>query len=117
MHLFVDIYSHGFGHLAITASVLSTLAEVRPDLRLTLRQHIHSSFELIAEASDFGYVMGRYAHRSRRQYHRLPPGPRWPARARHGRSGAASRIATRPGAGQRQLLALGGIAHRLPVDV
>ena len=66
MHLFVDISSHGFGHLAITAPVLNALAEARPDLRLTLRsrlppaklrQRIRPSFERIAEASDFGYVM------------------------------------------------------------
>ncbi len=66
MHLFVDISSHGFGHLAITAPVLNALAEARPDLRLTLRsrlppaklrQRIRPPFELIAEASDFGYAM------------------------------------------------------------
>ena len=66
MHLFVDISSHGFGHLAITAPVLNVLAEIAPDLRLTLRsglpleklrERIHSPFELIAAASDFGYAM------------------------------------------------------------
>jgi hypothetical protein len=66
MHLFVDISSHGFGHLAITAPVLNALAEQIPDLRLTLRsglpvaklrQRIRPPFELIAAASDFGYVM------------------------------------------------------------
>ncbi|HEX6734521.1 MAG TPA: hypothetical protein VF096_06885 [Azonexus sp.] len=66
MHLFVDISSHGFGHLAITAPVLNALAGMRPELRLTirsrlppakLRQRIHPPFDLIAEASDFGYVM------------------------------------------------------------
>ncbi|MDR0775756.1 MAG: hypothetical protein LBE81_03850 [Azonexus sp.] len=66
MHLFVDISSHGFGHLAISAPVLNALAEMRPDVRLTLRsrlppaklrQRIRPSFALIAEASDFGYVM------------------------------------------------------------
>lgn len=65
-HLFVDISSHGFGHLAQTAPVLNRLVELRPDLRLTLRsglpearlrQRIHAPFELIAAASDFGYVM------------------------------------------------------------
>ena len=66
MHLFVDISSHGFGHLAITAPVLNALAETDPDLRLTvrsrlpfgkLRQRIVPPFEHIASASDFGYVM------------------------------------------------------------
>jgi len=66
VHLFVDISSHGFGHLAITAPVLDALAEIAPHLRLTvrcglpaakLRQRIHCPFEHIATASDFGYVM------------------------------------------------------------
>ena len=66
MHLFVDISSHGFGHLAITAPVLDALAEIAPNLRLTvrsglptskLRQRIHWPFEHIPAASDFGYVM------------------------------------------------------------
>ena len=66
MHLFVDISSHGFGHLAITAPVLNALAEQLPGLRLTLRsglppaklrQRIRQPFELIAGSSDFGYVM------------------------------------------------------------
>jgi hypothetical protein len=66
MHLFVDISSHGFGHLAITAPVLDAVAEIIPNLRLTvrsglpaakLRQRIHCPFEYIAAASDFGYVM------------------------------------------------------------
>jgi hypothetical protein len=65
-HLFVDISSHGFGHLAQTAPVLDRLAELRPDLRLTLRcglpeaklrQRIRAPFTHIAAASDFGYVM------------------------------------------------------------
>jgi hypothetical protein len=66
MHLFVDISSHGLGHLAITAPVLNALAKISPDLRLTvrsgippakLRQRIHVAFELIEASSDFGYVM------------------------------------------------------------
>jgi hypothetical protein len=66
LHLFVDISSHGFGHLAITAPVLNTLAGMLPDLRLTLRsglpeaklrQRIHVPFELIPGSTDFGYVM------------------------------------------------------------
>ncbi len=65
MHLFADISSHGFGHLAITAPVLNAVAEIIPDLRLTvrcglpaakLRQRIRTHFEHIAAASDFGYV-------------------------------------------------------------
>jgi hypothetical protein len=66
MHLFVDISSHGFGHLAITAPALNALAEMAPDLRLTVRsglpreklaQRIRAPFALIAASSDFGYVM------------------------------------------------------------
>ena len=66
MHLFVDISSHGFGHLAITAPVLNALAKIAPNLRLTVRtrlarqllvQRIHVPFELIEASTDFGYVM------------------------------------------------------------
>ena len=66
MHLFVDISSHGLGHLAITAPVLNVLKKISPNLRLTvrsgipptkLRQRIHVPFELIEASSDFGYVM------------------------------------------------------------
>jgi hypothetical protein len=66
VHLFVDISSHGFGHLAITAPVLAALAEARPELRLTvrsalpgakLRERIPHPFAHIDAASDFGYVM------------------------------------------------------------
>lgn len=65
-HLFVDISSHGFGHLAQTAPVLDRLVELLPELRITLRsglplaklrQRIRAPFEHIAAASDFGYVM------------------------------------------------------------
>jgi hypothetical protein len=65
-HLFVDISSHGYGHLAQTAPVLNRLAELRPDVRLSLRsglpqvklqQRIQAPFEHLAAASDFGYVM------------------------------------------------------------
>ncbi len=65
-HLFVDISSHGFGHLAQTAPVLNRLAELLPALRITLRsglsieklrQRIRAPFAHIAAASDFGYVM------------------------------------------------------------
>ncbi|MBS1141150.1 MAG: hypothetical protein H6R13_2603 [Proteobacteria bacterium] len=66
MHLFVDISSHGFGHLAITAPVLNALAEIAPNFRLTVRsalppaklqQRIKTPFTLISAASDFGYAM------------------------------------------------------------
>lgn len=65
-HLFVDISSHGFGHLAQVAPVLNRLAELLPDLRVTLRsglpfatlqKRVQTPFEHIAAASDFGYVM------------------------------------------------------------
>jgi hypothetical protein len=66
MHLFVDISSHGFGHLAITAPVLNALAKIAPNFRLTIRsalpaaklqQRIKTPYTLIADATDFGYVM------------------------------------------------------------
>lgn len=66
MFLFVDISSHGFGHLSITAPVLRALARRVPKLRLTvrsllpqaqLRQRIGFDFEHLPAATDFGYVM------------------------------------------------------------
>lgn len=66
MHLFVDISSHGFGHLAQTAPVLNALRQRLPELELTLRcglpreriaRRIHGEFTHLAEASDFGLVM------------------------------------------------------------
>lgn len=66
MHLFVDISSHGFGHLAITAPVLNAVAKNTPNFRLTIRsalpaaklqQRIKVPYTLIASATDFGYVM------------------------------------------------------------
>jgi hypothetical protein len=66
MHLFVDISSHGFGHLAITAPVLNAIARIVPNFRLTIRsalpaaklqQRIKVPCTLIASATDFGYVM------------------------------------------------------------
>ncbi|TXT30803.1 MAG: hypothetical protein FD131_1489 [Rhodocyclaceae bacterium] len=66
MHLFVDISSHGFGHLAITAPVLNAVANKAPNFRLTVRsalpaaklqQRIKTPYTLIASATDFGYVM------------------------------------------------------------
>lgn len=65
-HLFVDISSHGLGHLAQTAPVLNALIRRRPDLHLTvrsglpigkLRARIAGDFSYIAACSDFGYVM------------------------------------------------------------
>ena len=66
MHLFADISSHGYGHLAIAAPILGALADACPELRLTvrsalpegkLRERIGHPFELIPASSDFGYVM------------------------------------------------------------
>lgn len=65
-HLFADISSHGFGHLAQAAPVLTALRQRCPDLRLTIRsglsrerlaRRIAGPFEHLAEASDFGFVM------------------------------------------------------------
>jgi hypothetical protein len=66
MHLFVDISSHGFGHLAITAPVLNAISQIAPNFRLTIRsalpaaklqQRIRTPYTLIGSATDFGYVM------------------------------------------------------------
>lgn len=66
LHLFVDISSHGFGHLAQAAPILNELARLRPELRLTvrsglsvdqLRTRLHCDFEHISGSSDFGFVM------------------------------------------------------------
>lgn len=65
-HLFLDISSHGFGHLAQAAPILNQLARIRPELRLTirsglpsqkLRTRIAAPFEHIVGRSDFGFVM------------------------------------------------------------
>jgi hypothetical protein len=64
-HLFVDISSHGFGHLAQTAPVLNALMASR-SLRLTIRSGLEQAhlarriphhFTHIHAASDFGFVM------------------------------------------------------------
>lgn len=65
-HLFVDISSHGFGHLAQTAPVLNALRTARPDLRLTIRsglprtrlaRRIDGDFHHVHDVSDFGFEM------------------------------------------------------------
>lgn len=65
-HLFVDISSHGFGHLGQTAPVLDALAARMPDLRLTIRSglpaaqlqlRVSSPFVHIAAASDVSFLM------------------------------------------------------------
>lgn len=65
-HLFVDISSHGFGHLAQTAPILNCLGERLPGLRLTVRSalprpriedRLRLPFEHLCAASDFGFVM------------------------------------------------------------
>lgn len=64
-HLFVDISSHGYGHLAQSAPVLNALMQSR-SLRLTVRsglatahlaRRIQHPFTHVHEASDFGFVM------------------------------------------------------------
>lgn len=69
-HLFVDISSHGFDHLAQTAPVLNALAAQRP-LQLTIRSglahaqlalRIEAPFTHLPEASDFGFVMHDALH-------------------------------------------------------
>ncbi|WP_319242339.1 hypothetical protein [uncultured Propionivibrio sp.] len=65
-HLFVDVSSHGFGHLAQTAPILNALQDRRPDLRLTVRcglpeaivrARIRGDFAFIAGCTDFGFAM------------------------------------------------------------
>ena len=65
-HLFVDVSSHGFGHLAQVAPILNELATRLPELRLTircglpldkLRARISAEFTHIAGRTDFGFVM------------------------------------------------------------
>jgi len=66
MHLFVDISSHGYGHLAQTAPVLNALRQRLPLLQLTIRcglpreriaRRVAGDFTHLPEASDFGLVM------------------------------------------------------------
>lgn len=65
-HLFVDISSHGYGHLAQTAPILNCLGERLPGLRLTVRSALPRSriearlrlpFVHLGVASDFGFDM------------------------------------------------------------
>jgi hypothetical protein len=65
-HLFVDISSHGLGHLAQSAPILNKLAQQRPDVRLTirsgiapekLRARIIGDFTHLPQRSDFGFIM------------------------------------------------------------
>lgn len=65
-HLFVNISSHGLGHLAQVAPILNEVMRRLPEFSLTirsgvpvakLRARIHGDFAHIAQASDFGYVM------------------------------------------------------------
>lgn len=65
-HLFVDISSHGFGHLAQVAPILNALSARMPALRLTLRSglasatlraRVNGEFDHIVGRSDFGFVM------------------------------------------------------------
>lgn len=65
-HLFVDISSHGFGHLAQAAPVLNELKRRLPGLRLTIRTglpaeklqtRVRGCYTHIADRSDFGFVM------------------------------------------------------------
>ncbi len=65
-HLFVDISSHGYGHLAQTAPVLNALRPRVPDLRLTVRsglsraqikRRLNGRFTHIPHTSDFGLIM------------------------------------------------------------
>ena len=65
-HLFVDISSHGFGHLAQVAPILNALRTRLTELRLTVRSglpleklqaRIDGNFVHVAGRSDFGFIM------------------------------------------------------------
>ncbi|HZV98000.1 MAG TPA: hypothetical protein VFF74_03325 [Methylophilaceae bacterium] len=65
-HLLVCISGHGYGHVAQVAPILNALAELIPDLRLTLRttvplaylrKRITPEFHYLPEATDFGMIM------------------------------------------------------------
>ena len=65
-HLFVDISSHGFGHIGQTVPVLNALLQRIPELKLTIRSAaprtilqnlVAGEFEHICEATDFGMHM------------------------------------------------------------
>ncbi len=65
-HLFVDISSHGFGHLAQTAPILNALRTLCPAFRLSVRcglpeakvrSRISGDFSFVAGSSDFGFAM------------------------------------------------------------
>lgn len=70
-HLFVDISSHGFGHLGTTAPVLAALRAYLPKLRLTirtglphqlLRARLGSAFTYIEKVSNVGFVQKDAMH-------------------------------------------------------
>jgi hypothetical protein len=70
-HLFVDISSHGFGHLAQTGPVIEALAARQPALQLTvrsglpeaqLRLRIAHPFDYIGGASDEAFLMHDAVH-------------------------------------------------------
>lgn len=65
-HLFVDISSHGFGHLAQVAPILTALCAQLPVLQLTIRcglpeakarSRIPGEFSYLEDSSDFGFAM------------------------------------------------------------
>lgn len=65
-HLFLDISSHGLGHLAQVAPVVNELAARVPELRFTVRSalpharlcaRLRPDFAHVAECSDFGFAM------------------------------------------------------------
>ncbi len=65
-HLFLDISSHGLGHLAQVAPIVNALATRLPNLQLTLRSalplarlraRLRPEFTHVAERSDFGFAM------------------------------------------------------------
>ena len=71
LHLFVDISSHGFGHLAQTGPVIEALAARMPELRLTIRSglperqlrlRIGHDFDYIGGASDDAFLMHDAVH-------------------------------------------------------
>ncbi len=65
-HLLVDISSHGYGHVSQTSAVVNELAQLMPDLRITVRttapypllkSRFQCDFEHISASFDFGMKM------------------------------------------------------------
>lgn len=59
-HLLVDISSHGYGHASMTAPVLNELAQLVPDLRITVRCGLSEAFLRGRTHCDFHYIQATF---------------------------------------------------------